>query len=219
MEGTLKSKIIDAFGNEFERRCLYLLNDAYSSIQSAHCIYINIKCREEYISAVLFDCVGKSWQAAKWHIDVNPEYLEYKDNILKQKQTDRIAPKINLKFVEWTNSANLGYFVETQSVIKSPVNYRRGKVKKTIVISECHVSYIEKIDVCLSDKYPVMGCIICYILQGNAQYTVNCLNHYLRRCGRTPEILNKRPQLKEFDACYVSVHSDRTIQHLIFDFK
>jgi hypothetical protein len=218
-EGILKAAIINAFNNEFERRCLSLLYDAYASAQSAHCI--DIECPEEYISAILLDYAGKSLQTANLHIDIAPEYLEYKNSILKQKKAKKTTPKISLKFGSWINSVTLDYFVETQSIIEIiHPKKKKARLQNPVTISEFHVNYIAKLDSCLSNKYPVRGCIIGYILKGNAQYTVNCLNHYLCDCNRTPEILNKHSiQLKEFDACYVSVHNNRIIQHLMFEFN
>jgi hypothetical protein len=218
-EGILKATIVNAFNNEFEHRCLSLLYEAYASVQSAHCV--DSTCQNEYISAILFDYIGKSSQAAVWHIDVAAEYLEYKNEILKQRKTKKAAPEINMTFGGWTNMINLDYFVKTQNIIEVvPLEKKKAGIQNPVTISDFHVNYIAKSDSCLSGKYPVRGCIIGFILKGNIQFTVNCLNHYLCDCNRVPEILNKRSlQSKQFYACYVSTHNDCTIQHLMFEFN
>jgi hypothetical protein len=219
-EGILNATITDSFNNEFERRCISLLSNAYVSMQSGR--RIDVACRDEYISAVLFDYIDKSAQAVKWCIDIAPEYRKYKNEVLKWEKTKKTAPKINMKFGGWTHRTNLDYFVETQNVIEIiPPEKKKGKSRLPIIISDFHKHYMLRIDSCLSGEYPVRGCIIGYILQGETQYTVNCLNHCLCDCNRVMEILKKRPsRLKEFDLCYISTHSDnRSIQHLMFNFS
>jgi hypothetical protein len=215
----LKRTIINAFNNEFERRCVILVADAYLSAQEANCI--DITCDEEYMSAVLFDYIDKSSQSVEWSINLAPEYCEYKGIILKKKPTKKNTPKISMKFGGWTNKINLNYFVETTNIIEAvrPQN-KKSRFQNPVTISELHIHYITKIDNCLSNTYPVRGCIIAYILQGDAKYTVNCLNHYLCDRNKAPEILKKYfPRLKQLDACYFSTHGNCSIQHLMLDFS
>jgi hypothetical protein len=218
-EGMLNTAIINSFSNEFERQCINLLSDAYIYVQSNNCF--DIDCKEEYISAILFDYIDKSLQSVKWHIDIIPEYRKYKDEILKRKKPKKAAPQINMQFVGWTNNTNLTYFVETQNVIEIiPQEKKKARQRNPIVISDFHKRYIAAVDNCLSDKYPAKGCMIAYILQGETKYTVNCLNHYLCDCNRVPEILEKRhARLKDIDICYVSTHNNRLMKHLMFNFS
>jgi hypothetical protein len=215
----LKRTIINAFNNEYERRCISLLSDAYISVQSDKCI--DITCNEEYISVVLFDYIDKFQQLTEWHISIAPEYIKYKNMILKGKKSKTVIPKINMKFGNWTNKTNLDYSVDIHNIIEIvPLKNKKSGFQNPIIISESHVCYIAKVDNCLSNTYPVRGCMVCNILQGNAKYTVNCLNHHLCDCNRAPEILKKyHNHLAQFDACYVSTHKNGSIQHLIFDFS
>jgi hypothetical protein len=215
---TLKPGIINTFSNAFEYRCVSLLSEAFASIQSAHCI--DITSDEEYISAILFDYIDKSPQAAKWHIGLAPEYRNYKDKILKNERVTTEVPQISLQFRSWANEVCLNYFVETHVIKHSFVDRKQLKWHAPIVISESHIQYITKIDKGLLNKHPVQGCIIAYILEDGVRHTVNCLNHYLCDCNRVSEILKKPPHLlQEFDACYVSTHNNCSIQHLIFNFS
>jgi hypothetical protein len=223
----LKPAIINAFSNAFEYRCVSLLCDAFASMQEACCIDITSEEeeeeeeKEEHISTLLFDYVDKSPQAADWHIGVAPEYRDYKNNILKNKRVTAEIPKISLQFGSWTNELCLDYFVETQNVTEYPFDdSKKSKWHNPIVITESHLQYISKIDKHLLNNRPVQGCIIAYITDGDIRHTTNCLNHYLCDCNRVAEILKKPPVcLQQFDACYVSVHNNCSIQHLMFDFS
>ncbi|MDR2383356.1 MAG: hypothetical protein LBD76_05670 [Prevotellaceae bacterium] len=218
-EGTLNTTIVNAFNNEFERRCISLLTNAYASVQTARCV--DIACTEEYISAVLFDYISKFANIVEWRIDVAPEYRKYKDEILRKKKTKKSAPQISLKYSNWMNNTNLTYLVEAQNVIEIILpEKKKGKSRNPTIISDFHLRYIAKLDTCFSNKYPPRGCMVGYILQGETKYTVNCINHYLCNCNRHLEMLHKRPsKLKGFDACYISVHNNHLVQHLMFDFS
>ncbi|MDR1593309.1 MAG: hypothetical protein LBS43_02335 [Prevotellaceae bacterium] len=217
-EGILNTVIVNLFSNEFERRCISLLSDAYDAVQ-ANC-KLDINSKEEYISAVMFDYIDKSPHAAKWHIDIVPEYRKYKNDMLKGKKMKQTAPQICMTFDGWT-STNLQYFVEAQNIIEFiPPDKKRARQRNPIVISDYHKHYAVKISACLSDKYPAKGCMVAYIFEGETKYTVNCLNHCLCDCNRVPEILKKRhAKLKDIEACYVSVHNNRLMKHLMFNFS
>jgi hypothetical protein len=212
----LKISIINVFNNEFEHRCINLLTDAYVLAQEAN--RIDITCEKEYISAVLFDYINKSQQAAEWRINIAPEY---KDKVLKKKKIKKNPPKMNLQFGNWVNKINLDYFIETQNIIETvPSENRKSNFQNPVIISESHIRYITKIDDCLSNMHPIRACITGHILQGDTKYFVNCLNHYLCDCNRAPEILKKYPLLlKPFDTCYFSTHNNCSIQHLMFNFS
>ncbi|MDR0384914.1 MAG: hypothetical protein LBH60_02415 [Prevotellaceae bacterium] len=216
-KGTLNSAIINSFNSEFEWHCMSLLTDACASVQSNHCI--DTDCKEEYISAVLFDHIDKSPQAAEWHIDIAPKYRKYVQAVLRKKKVKNIVSEISIQYGGWTNSADLEYFVAAQNVVEFiPPEKKKSRNPNPVIISDYHKRYIAIVDSFLSDKR--RGCMIGYILQGDTKYTVNCINHYLCDSNRVPEILKKRAvKLNGFDACYVSVRKNRSMKHLMFNFS
>jgi hypothetical protein len=217
-EGVINATVANSFVNEFERRCIDLLSDAYSAVQAAN--RINVDSKEEYISAVMFDYIDKSPRAVEWHIDIIPEYRKYKNDILKRKKVKKAAPKIRLKFDGWANTS-LEYFVETQNIVEFiPPEKKKARQRNPIVISDSHKQYLAKVSNCLLEKYPDRGCIVAYILEGDTKYTVNCLNHCLCDCNRVSEILKRRhAKLKDVETCYISFHNDNIMKHLMFNFS
>jgi hypothetical protein len=217
-EGVINAIIVNSFNNEFERRCIDLLSDAYEAVRASRKVDIN--STEEDISAVMFDHIDKSTQAAQWYIDIVPEYRKYKNDILKGKKSKKAAPQIRMKFDGWANT-NLKYHVETQNIIEIiPLEKKKARQRNPIIISDYHKNYIVKTSNRFLDRYPARGCMIAYILEGDTVYTVNCLNHCLCDCNRVSEILKKRhAKLKDIDACYVSLYNDRLIKHLMFNFS
>jgi hypothetical protein len=217
-EGILNIAVINLFNNEFERRCITLLSDAYETVQANH--NISIDSVNEYISAIIFDYIDKSPQASEWHIDIVSEYRKHKNDILQGKKSKDATPPIIMKFGGWMDS-NLEYFVETQDIIEFiPPEKKKARQRSPIIISDFHKHYITKVDNCLLDKYPDRGCMVAYILEGETKYTVNCINHYLCDCNRVSEILKKRhAKLKDIETCYVSAHKNRLMKHLMFNFS
>ena len=88
--GVLDASIVNSFKQGFEWKCINLLIDAYTYVNSSN--NINIDCEEEYISAVLFDYIDNCQQAINWKIDITPEYRLYKNDVLKKMKSAKTAP-------------------------------------------------------------------------------------------------------------------------------
>ncbi|MDR3047183.1 MAG: hypothetical protein LBU51_06165 [Bacteroidales bacterium] len=216
-KGTLNVSIINSFKQEFEWRCLNLLIDAYTSVNSSNSV--NIDCEEEYISAILFDYIDNSQQAINWKIDITPEYRLYKNDILRKVKSAKEAPRIDFRLCGWAANSKLTYFVEAKNLIE--VDSHKSKRKSKISASSLHVRYIETgIDNYLSGKYPQNGCLIGYILQGKTENIVSMLNTCLCNLNRKTEILQPQDfDLMNFDLHYISFHNNFPfIKHLMFDF-
>ncbi|MDR2119058.1 MAG: hypothetical protein LBP25_05955 [Tannerellaceae bacterium] len=215
--GTLDVSIVNSFRQEFEWRCLSLLVDAYTFVNSSNSV--NIDCEEEYVSAVLFDYIDNCRQAIAWKIDITPEYRLYKDNVLRKLRSAKEAPRIDLRLSGWTANAKLTYFVEAKNLIE--VDSCKSKRKSKISAKNLHIRYIETgMDNYLSGKYPPNGCLIGYILQGKAEHIVSMLNTCLSHSNRKSEVLQPQAlDLKNFNAYYISFHNNFPfIKHLMFDF-
>lgn len=216
-KGTLNMSIVNSFRQEFEWRCLSLLVDAYTFLNSNNSI--NIDCEEEYISALLFDYVDNCQQAINWQIDITPEYRLYKDNVLRKVKLAKEAPRIDFRFCGWTTNSKLTYFVEAKNLIE--IDSCKSKRKSKISANNLHIRYIETgIDNYLSGKYPSNGCLIGYILQGKTKNIVSLLNICLCNSNRDSEVLQLQTlDLINFNSYYISFHNNFPfIKHLMFDF-
>jgi hypothetical protein len=217
-EGTLNTAVVNSFNSEFEQQCVSLLSDAYIYVQSTR--RIDSECKEEYISAVLFDHIDKSPQSAGWHIDIAPEYRKHINDILKGKKLKKAVPPILMTMNGWENNAGATFFVKAQRVTEAlPQERKKEGSRSPIIISDFHKRYVATMDSCLSGNAG-SGCIVSYIFQGDIRHAVNCLNHCLCDFNRVSEILSRRiVKSNGFDACYVSMHGNRSIKHLMFNFS
>jgi len=213
----LNHTITGAFFYEFERRCLVLLVDSYKNAKS-NC-HIDIECEEERISALLFNYIDNSLQAAEWHIDISNEFRYYDRKILRGKKAAKSAPRIDFRLATWENSRKLSYFAEAKNLIETDV-LKKGR-KSKISASFLFKRYITTgVDNYVSGRYPLNGCLIGYVLQGIPKNIINRINNYLQNANRDAEVLSQQFfGLPDFDASYISMHkNDLVLKHLIFDF-
>ena len=215
--GVLDMSIVNSFKQGFEWKCINLLIDAYTYVNSGN--NINIDCEEEYISAVLFDFIDNCQQAINWKIDITPEYRLYKDDVLKKIKSAKTAPRIDFRLCGWNNNSKLTYFVEAKNLIE--VDSFKSNRKSKIQANKLHIRYIETgVDSYLSGQYPSNGCLIGYILQGKTENIVSMLNTCLCNMNREPEILQLQSlEQINFKSYYISSHNNvSSIKHLMFDF-
>jgi len=215
--GVLDASIVNSFKQGFEWKCINLLIDAYTYVNSSDSI--NIDCEEEYISAVLFDYIDNCQQAINWKIDITPEYRLYKNDILKKMKSAKTAPRIDFRLCGWSNNSKLTYFVEAKNLIE--IDSYKSNRKSKIPANKLHIRYIETgIDNYLSGQYPSNGCLVGYILQGKTENIVSMLNTCLCNLSRKPEILQLQSlEQINFKPYYISSHNNvSSIKHLMFDF-
>ncbi|WP_250720673.1 hypothetical protein [Bacteroides fragilis] len=215
--GVLDASIVNSFKQGFEWKCINLLIDAYTYVNSSDSI--NIDCEEEYISAVLFDYIDNCQQAINWKIDITPEYRLYKNDVLKKMKSAKTAPRIDFRLCGWSNNSKLTYFVEAKNLIE--IDSYKSNRKSKIPANKLHIRYIETgIDNYLSGQYPSNGCLVGYILQGKTENIVSMLNTCLCNLSRKPEILQLQSlEQINFKPYYISSHNNvSSIKHLMFDF-
>ena len=215
--GVLDASIVNSFKQGFEWKCINLLIDAYTYVNSSDSI--NIDCEEEYISAVLFDYIDNCQQAINWKIDITPEYRLYKNDVLKKMKSAKTAPRIDFRLCGWSNNSKLTYFVEAKNLIE--IDSYKSNRKSKIPANKLHIRYIEAgIDNYLSGQYPSNGCLVGYILQGKTENIVSMLNTCLCNLSRKPEILQLQSlEQINFKPYYISSHNNvSSIKHLMFDF-
>lgn len=215
--GVLDASIVNSFKQGFEWKCINLLIDAYTYVNSSN--NINIDCEEEYISAVLFDYIDNCQQAINWKIDITPEYRLYKNDVLKKVKSAKTAPRIDFRLCGWSNNSKLTYFVEAKNLIE--IDSYKSNRKSKIPANKLHIRYIETgIDNYLSGQYPSNGCLVGYILQGKTENIVSMLNTCLCNLSRKPEILQLQSlEQINFKPYYISSHNNvSSIKHLMFDF-
>lgn len=216
--GGLDVSIVNSFKQGFEWRCINLLIDAYTYVNSNN--NINIDCEEEYISAVLFDYIDDCQLAINWKIDITPEYRLYKDNVLKKAKSAKTAPRIDFRLCGWSNNFKLTYFVEAKNLIE--IDSYKSNRKSKIPANKLHIRYIETgVDNYLSGRYPSDGCLVGYILQGKTENIVSMINTCLCNLNRKSEILQLQSlEQINFEPYYISSHNNfSSIKHLMFDFS
>jgi hypothetical protein len=194
-----------------EKRCLTLLFEGYNEVVSQG--KISVGWEEENISKELMLRLEVNSNREKWKIFISPEYRLYSRNTISAKK----SPRIDFGFSCWMTQ-EYRYFAEAKILIETDV-YRTRRKSKTTAKSLLKRYIKTGVDSYLSGKYPVNGCLIGYVLQGEPEHIISLLNNCLCDSGRNTEILKQQfLGLKGFDASYISTHANRSIKHLMFDF-
>jgi hypothetical protein len=212
MSGSFNPEYINSTLQVLERRCLTLLSEGYCITKSNG--NISIDWEEEDISKELLLCLSTNKKRLEWQIDIVPEYRIYKNDSISAKSSSRI----DFRFSGWT-ACQWEYFAEAKNLIEVD-SYKVGR-KTKISASKLHKRYIETgIGHYVSGKYPSNGCLIGYILQGETENIISCLNDCLCNSSRASEILEQRSVgIEGFNSSYVSIHNEfYSIKHLMLDY-
>jgi hypothetical protein len=212
MSSNFDSKYVGNTLQILETRCLNLLCEGYNEVVSRKKIYVDWE--EEDISKELILCLQDNLNRGKWKISISPEYRLYSRDTISAKKT----PRIDFSFSCWM-SQEYRYSAEAKILIETDIHRTRRKSKTTA--KSLLKRYIKTgVDSYLSGKYPVPGCLIGYVLQGEPEHIISLLNNCLCDSGRNREILKQHPLglKKDFGISYISSHTNFSIKHLMFDF-
>jgi len=219
MTGKLNSYITESFEKCFLNNCLVLFGEAYQYIKGN--VGISIDWEEENISATIFDYIDKSENAISWNINISDEHRLYYRNVLIGNITAKKASRIDFRLTtNWTEQKKrLEYYIEAKNLIESDC-YKKGR-KTKINAKGLHERYINTgIDNFISGKYPLNGCLVGYVLQGNSNIIVEKINDCLKSKNRDSEQLLKFNKLLPcIKFCFKSNHKNGfKLNHYMLNF-
>jgi hypothetical protein len=211
MSNELDSEYVRSALQILEKRCLALLCEGYNEVVSMN--KISVDWEEEDISMELMLCLEENQNRKTWNISINPEHRLYSRHTASAKK----APRIDFYFSCWMPQ-EYKYFAEAKILIETDVQ-KAGRKSKTTAKSLLKRYIKTGIDSYLSEKYPVNGCLVGYVLQGKIENIIPLLNACLCNVGRHAEILTQQPLgLKNLNTSYVSVHANLSMKHLMLEF-
>lgn len=198
----LNTIVYEKFRNAFEQKCCQLIIGAYQTSLTEKVIQLD--WNENDISYELYEKMEVNQKrVTKFKIHLSPEFRIPKD-VAKIKGFSDKLPRIDLKMAHFALKQEFKYFFEAKRLKEKSSDLKRAFIN-------------EGMDRYISEKYP-MGCMLGYLLEGNADETIIGINRLLEKDRRNTEILNIKSE-KLLKSIYQSNHSDiGTLKHLIFDF-
>ena len=198
----LNNNITIAFIAGFENRCIRLVVAAYHSAILEKTVSVN--WNENDITSQLHEYIDSDPLRIKWSIASNVEHHLPKDSIKKEKGFSAKYSRIDLRFSTINSCSEFKYFLEAKNLKEKNYALKRRYIKTGI-------------DNFISKKYQ-NGCLLGYLLDGDLELTVICINSLLIRYNRSTEIMKKQA-CKLHNFYYESLHSGiGNLKHYIFDF-
>lgn len=216
MNGKLNQDIITLFKAKFEDNCIYLLLDAYTSLQNS-----NRKVNEENennITAQLVGFMKKSSLRSDLQIHLERESYIDSDETYDGLQDADKSPRIDIKYSVWNSNIEIEYYMEAKNLAEN--NWIKKSTSATIDAHKLRKRYIKTgIANFTSGRYP-NGCLLGYVVEGNTHKIVELLNKILIAEKRTKEILVNSSKIHGIDSSFISMHegtSRSLLNHFMLD--
>lgn len=180
----LNQNIINAFRLQFQNNCISLLLDGYNSAYNGGSSFKEND--ENEITVKLVGLMKSNQNSKDYKIDIVREYyLDDTSTYSGAKHPDN-SPRIDIRFMNWSTEDKLEFFMEAKNLAENDwVKSGGTKINASKLIKR----YVETgINNFVSGKYK-NGCLVGYVLEGNAIGVTRKLNDYLTKQKRTKEHL------------------------------
>lgn len=208
MIGQLDSTFTNDFEYCFRSNCLLLIGEAYDWLKTNG--EVSVDWDEETITANIFTHIDESEKAICWNISVSDECRIYNQAILKNKKKAKSAPRIDLKLAtNWVEGRKrIAFYVEAKNLIEN--NCRKSNRKSLLNANRIQTRYISTgIDHFVLGGYPENGCMLGYVVEGEAVSIIDHLNAALQNSSRDAEVIKKtNVAIPYLDSEYMSSHNN-----------
>lgn len=142
-----------------------------------------------------------------------PHYQEYQitDEILKGNTRPQKAKRVDLVFATFYKP-RLKYSIEAKILAQKNTETRNAKK----LSSEYVVSGIDRF---IKKDYDSDGCMVGYIINGEADSVLEMINEVLTISGRQRENLASKHTIGNYNFCYSSFHEEFSLKHFLFHFS
>ena len=195
--------LIDKYRNAFEQNCFRLIIEAYNNCLTEK--VIRPDWNENDISYELYEKMeNNSANITQYQIHISPNSPIPKDVIKIKGFADKL-PRPDLIMSHFAIKQKFKCFFEAKRLKEKDTDLKRAYIS-------------EGMDRFIRNKYPMIGCMLGYLMEGKPDETRKGINSLLKKDNRDTEALHAKPNIL-FQFYYESNHSQIGIlKHLIFDF-
>lgn len=207
MNGKLDPHIVKLFKDRFKSNCIKLLLESYEVLYSETGLK---ELSENNITVKLVGLMKKNPERNILNISINRE--AYNDTIDSYEGiTDaNESARIDIKYSIWSTNFEYEYFMEAKNLAEN--DWIKSTTGAKVIAQKLCRRYIEKgIENFTTANYP-NGCLLGYVLEGNAESIVSKINSLLIKDKRSEEILLK--QRSEKGISYLSKHEGTAVDSL-----
>ncbi len=211
------SDVLPNVDSNFEQACLWIMTEAFKRMKREK--RYELTWKETCFSACLVGYMRKIRHEKDWRLRIDPESHLYREEMLKCTEDPDTAPRIDIKISGGWVHEDVYYGIEGKILVEN--NWRTRDANKL------HRRYIATgIDHFVNGRYSDkmgIGCMVGYVVQGNASEIASKINNLLIRDGRNKENI----MLHAIDGCsdcYLSNHirttdyKDIELRHVFLTF-
>lgn len=188
--------------NAFINRCLRIIIDGYHSLREAQ--EYDLDWEEESLTANLARHMRRSEEVSIGKVDIICEAHLYNENIELGRTNPKRAPRIDIRMSNWTTCNQLLYFIEAKNLCQNDWQKSNGSKVRA---SHYRTRYVDTgINNFVTERYPE-GCLVGYVLEGDAGLIISSINHLLTRHRNRPsETIGNQETIHHYSHCYTSHH-------------
>jgi len=181
--GRLDTNVVSIEKERFSANCRDLLREACEHLYQKGIITTDVQ--DETISAYIKLCIKESETARARNIGLATEVQLY-DWASLSAHSVKQSPRIDMKFCTWSRNDELSFYVEAKILVEHNVKRTTGSLNA----KNLQRRYIKTgIDNYVYGRYPQKGCILGYVLEGDAHNITEGINRLLSLNKREDECI------------------------------
>ena len=206
MSENFNSSILGDFQQSFENLCLRILHEGYELMLSTQKYQTN--WAEESLTAHYYWCLKNLDSRRKQNVSIHCEVRQYNDHHFFDGFSAKSAPRIDLELSKWYSEDEPTFQVEAKILFDKDKPLPSGGKAKAV---RGHERYIETgIEHFLSGHYPLPGCIVGYVVEGDTQQILSSVNGLILNRGLSPRVGIIQQDTIHFSELYFSANQSRT---------
>ena len=207
------SSILGDFQQSFENLCLRILHEGYE-LMLANQKY-QTTWAEESLTAHYYWCLKNLDSRRKQNISIHCEVRQYDDPYFFEGFSAKSASRIDLELSKWYSEEESTFQVEAKILFQNDKPLPSGGKAKAI---RGHERYIKTgIEHFLSGHYPLPGCLVSYVVEGDKQQILSSINFFIRSKGPDVGEIQQETTLPYPDL-YFSINRTASSQMLLRHF-
>ena len=206
--------IIGGFQQSFENLCLQILHEGYVFMITAN--RHQITWAEESLTAHYYWCLQQIDLRSNWQVSIRCEVRQYTESHIFEGFSAKSAPRIDMELSRWESRQELFFRVEAKILFENDKSLPSGsKVKST----KGHERYIETgIKHFLSGHYPLPGCLVGYVVEGDTEKILHSVNNLLGKV-LVPSISRIQQESSSiYSELYYSTHRSASDSIVLYHF-
>lgn len=208
--GNIKNVAIKVAPNSFASTCCKILIQAYNKMLQDN--NYNLSWEEDTFSANLKKEMDQICNNLEIPYSIYFQDPQLTDNILMGKTRAQTAKKIDIVFGTFYKPKPIRFGMEAKIMAQNNTATRNANVL-------CKEYIVSGIDRYISGDYAIQGCMVGYIINGNADRIVQKVNDVFTSSERHAELIKDKHILHNYPFCYKSSHGEITLQHFLFHFS